>query len=222
MLEVYGDPVELLQIQIKNFYGIITPCEQEVICRIYPQVLDKLDKSFLHINNKYYHRDGHNFFSPFHLGQYTMYLYTYAQEIYKEDNVCNKDLCDKIYGVSKCFSSADLYYEVMLPTVWFADHPQGSVIGRAQYGDFFFFSQGCTVGNNKGIYPVIGNHVCMFSNSEILGKCTIGDHVIMSANSYVIDRDIPSYSIVKGQAENLVIREITPDKFKELCSFFIE
>ena len=73
-----------------------------------------------------------------------MFLYQMAYEI-KGVFPENIDLCDKIYGISKSFSSADIYYEVKMPEIWFFDHPQGSVMGRAEYSNFFSFGQGCTV-----------------------------------------------------------------------------
>lgn len=113
-------------------------------------------------------------------------------------------------------SSADLFYGVNLPNIFFFDHPQGSVMGRADYSDYFSFSQGCTVGNNKGRYPVISNHVSLFSNSKILGNCKIGDHVVLSADSFVMDEDIPSYSIVFGKHPNIEIHSISNVKFNEI------
>lgn len=116
-------------------------------------------------------------------------------------------MCDKIYGLSKIISSADLYYEVEMPEIWSCDHPMGSVMGRAKYGNYFSFSQGCTVGNNHGIYPVIGEHVSMMSNSKILGNCNIGNNVIIAANAYIKDTDIPDNSIVLGQDREITIKK---------------
>lgn len=89
-------------------------------------------------------------------------------------------------------------------------------MGRARYADYFSFSQGCTVGNNKGVYPIFEKHVTMFSNSKVLGNCHIGNHVIFSANSYILDKDVPPYSIVFGTNPNIIIKSITPQKFNEL------
>lgn len=126
-----------------------------------------------------------------------------------------------IYGISKCFSSADIYYEVKIPDIWFFDHPHGSVMGRAEYSDYFTFSQCCTVGNNKRKYPRFGRYVSMMSGSKILGDCRIGDHVIMSANSYVVDTDVPSNCIVFGSSPNIKIHPITLEKFHSLtCDMF--
>lgn len=213
-MHIKNNPKSLLIHQLKNFYiGDISEEDISLIDKYFYGVIKKLDFCFLHINNKYYIDDGETFFNPLHVAQWTMFLYTLAHELSKEKHV---DICDKIYGISKCYSSADIFYEVDMPDIWFFDHPQGSVMGRAKYGNYFSFSQGCTVGNNKGIYPCIDNHVSMMSGSKILGNCHIGDHVILSANSYVLDQDIEPYSIVFGMSPNIVIKKISKDKFDEL------
>lgn len=117
-----------------------------------------------------------------------------------------ENFAEKIYYLNKILHSIDLFYEVELPSIFFFDHPLGSVMGRAKYSDYFSFLQGCTVGNNKGKYPIIGRNVSMLSNSKILGDCHIGNNVILSANSYVIDTDIPDNSIVFGQGRNITIK----------------
>lgn len=208
------NPVDLLLRQITSFYGVEEE-EVEEIENVYPKVIEKMTYSFSYVNNKYYHNGSDAVFNPLHVGQWTFFLYMVSRELYLH-NPENTDLCDKIYGLLKIISSADLFYAVKMPNIWFFDHPQGSVIGRANYGDFFTFSQGCTVGNNKGVYPTFGEHVSMFSGSKVLGKCKIGHHVIFAANSYIIDRDIPSYSIVFGMSRNVIIKSISQEKFNEL------
>ena len=205
------DPKEQLIHQLHSFY----PAKgwEEVIDTVYAVVLERLDFCFSHIKNKYYHNNGETIFNSLHVAQWTMFLYTMANELSKTGNT---DLCDMIYGLEKMASSADIFYGVEMPKIWFFDHPQGSVMGRADYDDYFTFSQGCTVGNNKGKFSVFGKHVSMLSNSKVLGECHIGDHVIFAANTYVIDKDVPSYSIVFGTAPNNTIKQITPEKFNEL------
>lgn len=103
-------------------------------------------------------------------------------------------------------SSCDLFYEVELPDFFMLDHPQGTVMGRAKYSDGFSFSQYSTVGNNKGIYPVIGRNCEMCMNSAIIGNCHIGDNVTIGAGALVKDEDIPSDCMVFGQSPNLIIK----------------
>ena len=210
------DPKVQLIHQLENFYAErLTLNEKESIDLVFKEVINKLDYCFNYITNKYYHWENKNIFNPFHTVQWLMFLYRTAHEL-RENSVKNIDLCDKIYGISKIFSSADIYYEVNMPNIWFCDHPQGSVMGRALYSDFFTFSQGCTVGNNKGRFPIIGKHVSMLSNSKILGNCTIGDYVILAANTYILDRDIPAFSLVFGSSPDITIKPMTLEKFNEI------
>lgn len=116
-------------------------------------------------------------------------------------------VCDKIYALLRALSGADLFYQVELPDVLTFDHPLGSVIGRGSFQDRFSFSQGCTVGNNHGVYPTFGKSVFMLSNSKVIGDSHIGDFVIIGANAYVKDADIPSGSLVFGQSPNLIVKE---------------
>lgn len=208
---IKGNPKRQLIKQIDSLYDINSE-EISTIDIAYENVIDKLKICFKYINNKYYQENGEIKFDPLHVGQWTMFLYYMA----RESKGLSCQISDKIYGLSKCFSSADIYYGVNMPDIWFFDHPQGSVMGRAKYANFFTFSQGCTVGNNKGIFPVFGEHVTMLSNSKVLGNCTLGDHIIFAANSYIVDRDIPSYSIVFGIEPNITIKSITQEKFNEL------
>jgi serine O-acetyltransferase len=148
-------------------------------------------------------------FNPFHGAQYAVFLYHVGRVLWERDPG-NRLVADRVYGLNRALHGVDMFYEVEMPPVFACDHPLGSIIGRARIGSCFFFTQHCTVGNNKGIYPVIGNHVTMLPGSTILGNCAIGDHVVMAAQSYVRDRDIPAHSLVFGQERNIVIKPITP------------
>lgn len=142
---------------------------------------------------------------------YCNFLYWVSRHLYKNgENL----VADKVYYLNKMLNGVDLFYAIELPVHWSCEHPLGSVMGRAVYGDYFFFYQGCTVGGNHTNYPVIGKNVIMLSNSKILGKSNIGDNVILSANTYVKDMDIPNNSIVFGQYPDITIKQNkNTDKF---------
>ena len=96
------------------------------------------------------------------------FLYTLANELYR--NGMSSTLSDKLYYLNKTMNGLDMFYAIELPEVWSAEHPVGSVLGRAQYGEGFFFYQGCTVGGNRGkdgvlSYPSIGRNVRMYSDT---------------------------------------------------------
>ena len=177
----------------------------------FDKALQRVERCFQGIDNKYFKTEsGGVKFNPFHSVQYMTFLYTLANELYR--NGMSSTLSDKLYYLNKTMNGLDMFYAIELPDIWSAEHPVGSVLGRAKYGDGFFFYQGCTVGGNRGkdgilYYPVIGKNVRMYANSSFIGKCNIGDNVILGAGALVKDTDIPSNSIVFGQSPLLIIKE---------------
>ena len=196
-----------------NFFKSID--DEMLVTKHMPKVLERFEECISKIDNKYYYRvneigEREAFFDPLHTCQWLLFLYLTANTIYKyEDEKVEaaRVVCDKIYGQSKTVSGCDLYYEVEMPKYFTFDHPTGSFMGRAKYGDFFSFTQGCAVGNFNEIYPVIGEHVRMLSGSKILGDSHIGNNVIISPGAMVKDEDVPSNSIVSGKSPNLIIKK---------------
>lgn len=187
--------------------------ESQIISKAIDKILPEIEDNFRANPNKYYHCEINGrdeaYFNPYHCGQWTIFLYKLSYELGHppvEDHM-SMNLADKVYFLNKTISSCDLYHQVEMPRHFSLDHPQGSVMGRAVYGDGFSFCQYSTVGNNKGVYPVIGSdcHMCM--NSAIIGHCHIGNNVTIGAGALVKDEDIPNDSLVFGQSPNLIIKK---------------
>lgn len=194
----------LLKRQLKNHF-FLTDKEELMIDNVWPNVIEDLDYCFSRYDNKYYNRDGETFFNPYHSGQYTIMLYFMSRRIYRDTH--DSILADKVYYLNKIMNGCDLFYEIDLPRFFKLDHPVGSVMGRARYGEGFSFLQCCTVGNNKGIYPEIGENVKMCANSYIIGNCRIGNNVIIGACSGVKDCDVPDNTMVFGHYPNNVFKK---------------
>lgn len=102
------------------------------------------------------------------------------------------------------------------------EHPLGSVLGRAVYGDFLFLYQGVTIGGNVSLgedaicYPVLGDYVLLYSNAKVLGNSHIGNNVIIAADASIINEDIPDNSIVFGRSPNLVIKNDAEKILKQM------
>lgn len=187
--------------QMRNFFPVSEE-ESVLMTQSMERVLQRVEKCFDGSTNKYYHREGEVYFNPFHSGQYCIYLYWFSRTIFEAGN---RFLADKIYFLNKIMNGCDMFYEVELPEVFKLDHPVGSVIGRAKFSSGFSFCQNCTVGNNNGIYPQIGQHVKLCANSSIIGNCIVGDNVTIGAYACVKDQNVPADSIVFGQSPNLII-----------------
>lgn len=200
-MKIINNPFELVKKQLSNMY-FLSDLESEIIEKNKKDILIAIEYCFSLTKNKYYCIDREVVFDALHGGQYTIFLYMLSRHI-KE----SKDLANKVYGLNRMLNNVDLFYEVELPRYFELDHPLGSVMGRAKYGEGFKFSQGCTVGNNKGIYPIIKDNVIMMSNSKIIGDCIVGENSIIAANTYIKDEVIPSDSIVFGMSPNLIIKK---------------
>lgn len=186
--------------QLSNIFG-----NGEDIQPYFDQTLERLEKCFYVTNNKYYQdENGEPYFTPFHSGQFSIFLYYLANTIHRSGD--NAHLATKLYYLNKILHSVDWYYEIELPEYWGVEHPVASVLGRAKYGKGFFFYQGCTVGGNKGKYPILGENVILYSNVTVLGDTTIGDNVVISTGTTIKDELIPSNCIVFGQSPNLIIK----------------
>lgn len=192
---------EILIRRLENYF-FIEDADKDIIRKYHYDVLQKLKSCFLKVENKYFIKEGEPYFSYVHSGQYLIYLYFFSNILAKLDH----PLKEKFYYLNKIMHGVDIYCDVELPAVFFFEHPLGMILGRAIYGENFFAMQGCTVGGNKGVYPVIGTNVKMFSNSKIIGDSTIGDNVWVSANTYIKDTNIPSNSMVFGQSPTLIIK----------------
>ncbi len=225
MLEISVNKEGLLSIlkkQINSFYSLSAQ-EYMVLKDNLDSVLSRIEYNFSNINNKYYsinwNTGGVVTFNHLHSGQYITFLYYLSNSIYKKTN--DIALCDKIYGIIRIIGCIDLFYVVDLPDIFFLDHPVGSVIGRGSFSNYFSFVQNCTIGQNKGIYPEIGEFVRMCPNSIILGKSKIGNNVILSTGTIIKDQDVPDNSIVFGQSPNLIIKTYTEETMKKYFDFYI-
>lgn len=185
-----------------NFFKSID--DEKLITKHMPKVLERFEKNISSNSNKYYSKlndkgEMEAYFDPLHACQWLLFLYLTANTIYKyedENKEAARIVCDKIYCQSKAVSGCDLYYEVEMPEIFSFDHPVGSFMGRAAYGDGFSFTQGCTVGNIDDKYPVIGKNVTMMAGSSIIGNCHIGDNCVIGAGVVIKDQDLPDGSRV--------------------------
>ena len=195
--------------QLENFF-ILTDEDKKCLSVCMDEVLVRCEKNFKSTNNKYYmYGENDVKFDPCHSVQYMIFLYYLSHYLYK--NNIGEGLCDKVYYLNKIMNSVDLFYAIELPDVFGAEHPIGTIMGRATYSDGFFFYQGCTVGGVRDrtgqlCYPRIGG-ARMYAHSAIIGNCTIGDNVQIGAGAIVKNQDVPSNSIVFGESPNLIIKQ---------------
>ncbi len=197
----------LLKHQLKNFF-LLTEQDERELEEEYDIVISKCEENFKHSPIRYYFKVINGikeaYFSPFHTGQWTVFLYYYSRRIFE---IGGGDLKDKLFYLNKIMNGCDIFYDVELPPHFTPSHQIGTVLGRAKYGDGLYFLHNCTVGENHGDWPVIGKNCYMCAGSSIIGKSFIGDDVTIGAGCVVKNETIPSNVMVFGQSPNLIIKK---------------
>lgn len=171
---------------------LIKPNEIETVLN---DVLDRLDYCFEKVNNKNYREHSQSIFNHLYSDQYLVFLWFLSNTIWKKSE--NKLLASKVYYLNKVLHSFDCMYDTGLPDIFFISHGIGTMLGKANYSDYFIAMQGCTVGTNDSIhYPVFGKGVALTAHSSVIGNCKVGNLVTISANTSIFKKDIPSKSLV--------------------------
>ena len=86
------------------------------------KALERMERCFQGVDNKYFKTEsGEVQFNPFHSVQYMTFLYTLANELYR--NGMSLTLSDKLYYLNKTMNGLDMFYAIELPEVWSAEHP---------------------------------------------------------------------------------------------------
>ncbi len=209
-----ADLINHVNRQLTNMFGPSDDVEPYINV-----TLQKCEKCFQVNKSSYYRNDQQElFFSPYHSGQYSIFLYYLSNTIHLIGN--NKKLASIVFYLNKILHSVDWYYEIRLPEYWGVEHPVGSVLGKAKYSNGLFLYQGCTIGGNKGKYPVIGENVILYANSTILGDSKIGSNVLVSTGTIIKDDTIPDNCIVFGQSPNLIIKNKDKNYLDLMISHF--
>ena len=149
-------------------------------------------------------------FDHLHSSQYAIFLYLLASSLWRAG--VPRPLCNKLFGLNKALNGIDLFYEIDMPEVFFIGHSVGIVLAKATYGERLVLYQGCTVGKNHGVAPVIGANVVMYPGSAIIGRCQIGAGSVIAQGVGVVNQSTPGDSLVyAGRAGRLQFKPVAQD-----------
>lgn len=162
--------------------------------------LDKCEICFSHIKNSAYSDEKSNtFFSYLHADQYATLLVILACNIWKERQ--DKNICDRIMYLNRVLHSFMMSYKCHLPDIFWLAHPIGAVIGNAEYSDYLYISQNCTINTGPmaedGSYtPKIGKYFAMGAGAILVGDKPIGDNCSIGAGAMIYNQELEDNSIV--------------------------
>ena len=187
--------------------------------KMMPEVADAIrrtQKDLEACNKIYPNSEG---FSICNTNAYAGFLYHLSHSIGMRGGLEDVALADKIYYLNKIMNGVEWYWNIELPEHFLCEHPVGSVLGRAEYGDYLCVYQGVTIGANfvkeTCIYPVLGNFVTLYANATVLGSSRIGNHVVVAANAFVMNEAIPDNCVVFGSSPALTVRKYSEKEMRD-------
>ena len=105
-------------------------------------------------------------------------------------------LADRIYLLNRYLHGCDIYHKVNMPKEFFLNYAGGIVLANTEYGNKLVVYHGVTIGGIHGKIPVIGDCVLIMPNCIISGDSKIGSNVTVSAGVKIINKNVPSNSLV--------------------------
>lgn len=183
---------------------------------IVSEALTRVEYCFEHSIYPLNWRGNQCYFNHLNADQYVIFLYFASNIAFQEFG--NIELASKLFYLNKIMHSFHCMYDTKLPDIFLVIHGIGAVLGKANYGDYFVVTQGCTVGSNtRSEKPCLGKYVIMYPGSSVIGNTILGDNTCIANGSFVNDERIDCNSLVIGKSPNLVIK---PNRYDRLSNFY--
>lgn len=157
-------------------------------------------------------------FNHLYSDQYLVFLWLLSNEVHLRSE--NRTLADKLYCCNKALHAFDCVYSNRLPAHFMVIHGVGTVLGNAEYSDYFVAYHGSTVGQNGGLYPRFGRGVGLGTGASVLGDAVIGDDVSVGAGVTLVGRHIEDGHAVWRDSNGVIVSERkTPSIAREYFDF---
>ena len=199
------DLASYISSQLNSLFPDNSEIDRNILKPYVSKALERLRWCFIHLPIKGFYGNGEYKYSHLNTDQHAIFLYFLCNTIFNENGP--QYLAEKIYALNKLFHSVDIFYEVKMPDIFVLVHPVGTVLGRANYSDYFCAYHNVSIGSDlEGNMPSFGKGVVMFNGSKVIGKSSIGGNCFISLGAIIISEDIKRDSLVFGQSPNLTLK----------------
>ena len=111
-------------------------------------------------------------------------------------------LAETAYLVNRRLHAFECFYTRSMPDVFHLEHPVGSVLGQAIFGEYLVVYQGVSVGGDMKLrYPDVGEGVALFANSSLIGAAVIGDNCAVGAGVQLYGSSVPSSTAISFRGQ---------------------
>ena len=171
--------------------------ESGAVGTVMGDALERMEHCARHVRSKTWWDDNGPRFSHRHTDQYAVFLYFLANTAYRRGE---KSVAVKAYALNRALHGVDAFYSVELPAIFTLVHPMGTVLGRANYSDYFCAYHNVTIGMDAdGSYPTFGTGVVMYDGSRAVGGAHVGDNCILVAGCSLQSDRVPDNHVAIGR-----------------------
>ncbi|MGF7078355.1 hypothetical protein [Mucilaginibacter sp. UYCu711] len=175
-------------------------------------VVDALDRTLFSI--KHVKLNGYARFSYLHSDLYAQFIYYLSNTVWLKTQ--NKNLATKLFYLNKALHSFNCMYDTKLPDIFLLIHCVGTVLGKAEYADYFVACQNVTVGSDKGESPQITGPLYMGPGSSIIGKSIIAPFTNLTVGCNLLNETTPANSVVINTAKGIEYKQSKRNLIKEV------
>jgi serine O-acetyltransferase len=188
--------------QLNHLFPDPNPVRPATLTDAVEAALVRLESCFAAARPRRFHDAGAVRFNHLYSDQYLVFLWMLSNEVYLHSD--DRALADKLYCCNKALHGFDCVYSNRLPRHFMVIHGTGTVLGNAEYSDYFVAYHGCTVGQNSGLYPRFGRGVGLGTGASVLGGAVIGDDVSVGAGVTLVGGQVPGNHAIWRDSEGLI------------------
>lgn len=184
----YNDLKEYVARQLNNFFPDNNKSSFYEYDGAFDMALQRTEYCFKDVALPAYKKNNKTYFNHLHSDQYAVFLWFLSNSIWRE--TADTELSNKLFYLNKALNGFSCLYDTNLPDIFLLLHNVGTVLGKAEYSNYFVVSQGCTIGAQHGKYPRLGRAVALLPNSSVIGDCIIGDRVSIGIGATIYQQNI--------------------------------
>ncbi len=135
-----------------------------------------------------------------HADEYCSFLVFLARQAHLSG--CDS-LAEIAYLVNRRLHGFECFYTRSMPDVFHLEHPVGSVLGQAVFGEYLVVYQGVSVGGDMKLrYPEVGEGVVLFAKSSLIGSAVIDDNCAVGAGVQVYGAHVAANTAVSSRGQS--------------------
>ena len=153
-------------------------------------------------------------FNVLQSSQHTIFLSYLATSLWRTSG--DTAAPTRLFLMNKALNGIDLFYETLMPPVFYIGHSVGIVLAKASYGNFLVLYQGVNVGRHMDQIPTIGDRVVLYPGSSVVAGAVVEDDCVLSQGVRVIGKRVPAGQMAfAGEPGQLVFRPRPDDLLQE-------